>query len=86
MKLPQLSLRDLLWLVVVAAVLCGWWQSDLLLNAARIEAEQKQAEAEALLELQRAEHAIELSAVRSQVSQLRIMRFSEQRSPSIQLP
>lgn len=25
MKLPQLSLRDLFWLVLVAACLCGWW-------------------------------------------------------------
>ena len=25
MKLPQLSLRDLFWLVLVAAILCGWW-------------------------------------------------------------
>lgn len=25
MKLPQLSLRDLFWLVLVAAMGCGWW-------------------------------------------------------------
>jgi len=25
MKLPQLSLRDLFWLVLVAAILCGWF-------------------------------------------------------------
>lgn len=25
MKLPQLHLRDLFWLVLVAAVGCGWW-------------------------------------------------------------
>jgi len=25
MKLPQLSVRDLFWLVLVAALLCGWW-------------------------------------------------------------
>jgi hypothetical protein len=25
MKLPQLTLRDLFWLVLVAAILCGWW-------------------------------------------------------------
>ena len=25
MKLPQLSLRDLFWLVLVAACLSGWW-------------------------------------------------------------
>ena len=25
MKLPQLTLRDLFWLVLVAAMGCGWW-------------------------------------------------------------
>jgi hypothetical protein len=25
MKLPQLTLRDLFWLVLVVAILCGWW-------------------------------------------------------------
>lgn len=25
MRLPQLSLRDLFWLILVAAILCGWW-------------------------------------------------------------
>ena len=25
MKLPQLSLRDLFWLVALAAMGCGWW-------------------------------------------------------------
>ena len=25
MKLPQLTLRDLFWLILVAACLCGWW-------------------------------------------------------------
>ena len=25
MKLPQLSLRDLFWLVLVVAMGCGWW-------------------------------------------------------------
>ena len=25
MKLPQLSLRDLFWLVLVVALGCGWW-------------------------------------------------------------
>ena len=25
MKLPQLTLRDLFWLVALAAVGCGWW-------------------------------------------------------------
>jgi hypothetical protein len=25
MKLPQLALRDLFWLVLVAAIGCGWW-------------------------------------------------------------
>ena len=25
MKLPQLHLRDLFWLVLVAAVSCAWW-------------------------------------------------------------
>jgi len=28
MKLPQFSLRDLLWLVPVAACLFGWWRSE----------------------------------------------------------
>jgi hypothetical protein len=25
MKLPQLALRDLFWLVLVAALVCAWW-------------------------------------------------------------
>jgi hypothetical protein len=25
MKLPQLSLRDLFWLVALVAMGCGWW-------------------------------------------------------------
>jgi hypothetical protein len=25
MKLPQLSLRELFWLVALAAMGCGWW-------------------------------------------------------------
>ena len=25
MKLPQLTLRELFWLVLVAALACGWW-------------------------------------------------------------
>ena len=25
MKLPQLHIRDLFWLVTVVALLCGWW-------------------------------------------------------------
>ena len=25
MKLPQLSLRDLFWVVLVCACLCAWW-------------------------------------------------------------
>ena len=28
MKLPQLHLRDLLWLVLVVAVCCAWWHNQ----------------------------------------------------------
>jgi len=28
MKLPQLSLRDLFWLVALVAMGCGWWVRD----------------------------------------------------------
>ena len=27
MRFPKLHLRDLFWLVLVAAILCGWWSS-----------------------------------------------------------
>jgi len=33
MKLPQLSLRDLFWLVLVVGCLCGWWIDRTRLNA-----------------------------------------------------
>jgi hypothetical protein len=33
MKLPQLSLRDLFWLVLVAAMGLGWWLRDGKLKA-----------------------------------------------------
>ena len=29
MKLPQLTLRDLFWLVALVAMGCGWWASEL---------------------------------------------------------
>jgi hypothetical protein len=48
MKLPQLSLRDLFWLVLVAACLCGWWLRDSRLadrvKAAETELEISQAD------------------------------------------
>ena len=28
MKLPQLSLRDLFWLVALVAMGCGWWRRE----------------------------------------------------------
>jgi hypothetical protein len=34
MKLPQLSLRELFLLVVIAAMGCGWWVDRWQLNAA----------------------------------------------------
>lgn len=38
MKLPQLTLRDLFWLVLVCAILCGWWlsRSQLLAEIERL--------------------------------------------------
>lgn len=32
MKLPQLSVRDLFWLVLVCACLCSWWVERQKLN------------------------------------------------------
>jgi len=47
MKLPQLSLRDLFWLVTVVALLCGWWMQQ-----GRIaETRREKAEAEEQLKL-----------------------------------
>lgn len=37
MKLPQLSLRELFLLVVIAAMSCGWWRDQARVK--RIEAE-----------------------------------------------
>jgi hypothetical protein len=39
MKLPQLTLRDLFWLVLVCAVACGWWISARATREAKIESE-----------------------------------------------
>jgi hypothetical protein len=48
MKLPRLNLRDLFWLLLVVACLCGWWadrnamfrkQADLSDRLARLVAE-----------------------------------------------
>jgi hypothetical protein len=35
MKLPQLSLRDLFWLVTLAAMGCGWWMDRWRLSSDR---------------------------------------------------
>jgi hypothetical protein len=43
MKLPQLSLRELFWLVLVCALVVGWWSE----RTSRLEAETDKAEAEA---------------------------------------
>ena len=49
MKRPQVSLRDLFWLVLVSASLCGWWMPQGRIAEARRErdrAEQDTREAE----------------------------------------
>src|SRR4051812_43814579 len=38
MKLPQLAVRELFWLILVAAVLCLWYVQDRKLRAAYSEA------------------------------------------------
>lgn len=68
MKLPQLSLRDLFWLVLVSALAVGWWVRD-----SRISKQLNAAEAE--LEATRAELAAAQSAngnLREYVSRLTI--------------
>lgn len=39
MKLPQLSLRDLFWLVALVAMACGWWVDRSRATAMQQEAE-----------------------------------------------
>lgn len=48
MKPPKLTLRDLFWLVLVAALLCAWWSRDRqsLEQAAIAEAKIAELEAE----------------------------------------
>lgn len=41
MKLPQLSLRDLFWLVALVAMGCGWWMDHRQQFAERIAMAQK---------------------------------------------
>src|SRR4051794_9982059 len=42
MKLPQLSLRDLFWLVLVCALMAGWWRERARANTADVsQLEQK---------------------------------------------
>jgi hypothetical protein len=38
MKLPQLSLRELFWLVLVCALACAWWLSHRALVQSRRDA------------------------------------------------
>jgi len=49
MKLPQLSLRELLLLVVIAAMGCGWWVhgSRQAATVYRLEVEKQQVERKA---------------------------------------
>ena len=48
MKLPQLTLRDLFWLVLVASCLCAWWadRSRIVAREAALEARAKELEAQ----------------------------------------
>ena len=39
MKLPQLTLRDLFWLVLVCALGCAWWVEHRRLQAAWMRAD-----------------------------------------------
>jgi hypothetical protein len=41
MKLPQLSLRDLFWLMLVAGCLCGWFGDCGYLRQRIVELEQR---------------------------------------------
>jgi hypothetical protein len=45
MKLPQLTLRDLFWLVLVCGVLCAWWVESTGLRGQLREANEKLEEA-----------------------------------------
>jgi hypothetical protein len=40
MKLPRVTLRDLFWLLLVAACLCGWWAERRILLASMREAQE----------------------------------------------
>jgi hypothetical protein len=44
MKLPQLSLRDLFWLVLVAGILCAWWLDRMITSEVRCRAEAERLE------------------------------------------
>jgi hypothetical protein len=45
MKLPQLSLRDLFWLVALIAMGCGWWVERCVRIAAESESRNFKLEA-----------------------------------------
>ena len=58
MKLPQLTLRDLFWLVAVVAMGCGWWVDRTRLaseenTANRYQANQRRAWEDLLRQMRR---------------------------------
>lgn len=60
MKLPQLSLRDLFWFVLVCGILCGWWVNhrlslDLQQQRDELRAANRRANASALKLARRAQ-------------------------------
>jgi hypothetical protein len=50
MKLPQLSLRDLFWLVLVAACLCGWWAERQHAAADAMRFQEQRADLESMIQ------------------------------------
>jgi hypothetical protein len=70
MKLPQLTLRDLFWLVLVAALICGWWLDHRRIDQGLIDSQnslEKTIHEQAVFEAKMALLGAELNASRAQL-------------------
>jgi hypothetical protein len=82
MKIPQLSLRDLFWIVLVAALLCGWWldQARITQRLNDVDKQRRELEAErGELEAGYAKKNVDLQGLWRRMEEVRLGREGPQR-------